>query len=230
MGTRAIRIVSIATAVAGCAGGARPTPVAPNEEPRDPSTDHRATEDPARSGPGGTGARLEGGCGFAPTALTPKYLLPFPEGELFTLTQGNCGRASHAGRFRYSFDFEMPIGTPVIAARDGVVFTVRGDRSDGTGRVGDENFIILEHEDGEYSRYIHLTRAGVFVLRGQAVSRGDTIGLSGHSGRSAFPHLHFDVAEACRAGPCQTVPSAFLNAEPPIPSERRTYSARGGSR
>ena len=168
---------------------------------------------------------LVGGCGPAPRTLVPLYTLPFTAGERYTLTQGNCGGASHAGRFSYAFDFAMPLGTPVVAARDGVVFTLRADRPDGTGLVGDENYLIIEHADGEYSRYIHLRRAGVFVMRGQSVRRGDTIALSGNSGRSAFPHLHFDVAEACRAGPCQTIPSAFSNARPPIPDARRPYAA-----
>lgn len=171
-------------------------------------------------------ALLVGGCGVAPIDLVPRYVLPFPSGGAHELTQGNCGGASHDGRFRYAFDFRMPVGTPLVAARDGVVLAVRDDRPDGTRRVGDENYVFVAHGDGEISRYIHLTRGGALVAPGDSVARGDTIALSGHSGRSVFPHLHFDVARGCSGEPCVTVPVAFLNANPPIPNERRLVEAR----
>jgi murein DD-endopeptidase MepM/ murein hydrolase activator NlpD len=166
---------------------------------------------------------LVGGCGPA-RGLRPLYDLPFARGESFELTQGNCGNASHDGRFRYSFDFRMPPGTPVLAARDGRVTNVRDDRPDGTRRVGDENFVIVLHDGGQYSRYIHLQRHSARVAKGEKVAAGDTIGLSGNSGQSMFPHLHFDVAKDCRQR-CETIPSAFRNAEPPIPDAREQVRA-----
>ena len=176
---------------------------------------------------------LVGGCGPADDDLVPKYTLPFPAGDAYPLTQGNCGAASHDGRFAFSFDFRMPVGTPVVAARDGVVFALREGRPNGTRRIGDENYVFVRHEDGEISRYIHITTDGVLVERGERVARGDTIALSGNSGRSAFPHLHFDVARGCGAERCVTVPSAFLNASPPIPlelGEIRAVEPRGSVR
>lgn len=170
--------------------------------------------------PAGT---LVGGCGPA-RGLRPLYDLPYAVGESFELTQGNCGRVSHDGRFRYSFDFRMPPGTPVLVARDGRVTDVRDDRPDGTRRVGDENFVIVLHDDGQYSRYIHLQRYSARVAKGERVWVGDTVGLSGNSGRSLFPHLHFDVAKNCR-NRCETIPSAFRNAEPPIPNAREEVVA-----
>lgn len=162
-------------------------------------------------------ARLVGGCGAAPEDLFPKYVLPFPEGGAHPLTQGNCGSASHDGRFSFSYDFRMPVGSPVIAARDGVVLALREGRPNGTRRIGDENYVFVAHADGEISRYIHVTTHGVLVERGDRVVRGDTIALSGNSGRSAFPHLHFDVSRGCVTERCVNVPSAFMNASPPIP-------------
>ncbi len=202
--------VTIGMTFLACASGAPSRPAVPNANA------------PHSTAPS---ERLIGGCGVSSRELRPKYVLPFAPGDRYTLTQGNCGAASHGGRFSYAFDFEMPTGTPVIAARDGVVYSVRDDRPDGSGQVGDENFVIVAHDDGEYSRYIHLTTAGALVRKGQAVTRGDTIALSGHSGRSAFPHLHFDVSRSCRSGSCRTVPTAFLNARPPIPTDRRAYPA-----
>jgi len=190
----------LAVALAGCASAPRPSAVA-------------------------VLPRLVGGCGEAPSALLPKYALPFPEGSAYSLTQGNCGRASHDGRFSFSFDFRMPIGTAVVAARDGVIYALREGNPNGTGRVGDENYVFVSHADGEISRYIHVTTNGVLVERGARVSRGDTIALSGHSGRSAFPHLHFDVSRGCGTARCVNVPAAFVNSEPPIPTALRDYLA-----
>lgn len=167
---------------------------------------------------------LVGGCGEAP-GLAPRYVLPFPPGEAYELTQGNCGEESHGGRFRYAFDFRMPIGTPVIAARSGFVVTARDGNPDGTRRVGDENMLIIEHPDGELSRYIHLRQHGVLVEEGDRVAAGDTVARSGNSGRSAFPHLHFDIVDRCGADGCRTTPAAFLNAEPPIPISRDRIEA-----
>ncbi len=180
---------------------------------------------PGASGPGGRAAPLAGGCGLAPLDLRAKYVLPFTVGSSFELLQGNCGPHSHDGRFNFSFDFRMPMRTPIIAARDGVVDAVRESKPDGTNRVGDENYVIIDHGDGEYSRYIHLTSDGGLVSRGERVARGDTIALSGDSGRSAFPHLHFDVVDGCTNGICWTIPAAFLNSDPPIPTRRGFFTA-----
>lgn len=197
-------------ATAGTPGAPGPSP-APRE-PEDPPPRERSVP-------------LEGGCGLAPRDLRAKYVLPFSVGSGYRLLQGNCGSQSHGGRFNFSFDFRMPMRTPIIAARDGLVSEVREDRPDGTDRVGDENYVIIDHGDGEYSRYIHLSQGGALVSPGEWVARGDTIALSGDSGRSAFPHLHFDVAEGCADGVCWTIPAAFLNSEPPIPDRRAVLTA-----
>lgn len=167
---------------------------------------------------------LVGGCGPVP-GLAARYILPFTSGTAHELTQGNCGAESHGGRFRYAYDFRMPPGTPVLAARDGVVMAVRDRNPDGTRQVGDENFLIVRHRDGEMSRYIHLRQDGARVEEGQQVAAGDTIALSGNSGRSSFPHLHFDVAGHCGTDGCRTIPSAFRNADPPMPHGRGMVEA-----
>jgi len=158
--------------------------------------------------------------------LVALYILPFPAGETHSLTQGNCGAESHSGRFRYAFDFRMPPGTSIVAARGGTVVVVRDDRPDDTGRVGDENLVMIEHPDGHLSRYIHLASHGARVVEGDRVAAGDTIALSGNSGRSAFPHLHFDVADRCGRDGCRTIPAAFRNADPPVPIGRGPVEAR----
>jgi murein DD-endopeptidase MepM/ murein hydrolase activator NlpD len=93
---------------------------------------------------------------------------------------GNRGRKFHQGA-----DFRAHIGTPVLAANDGVVVYV-GSRIRGYGRM-----IVLKHDDGFYSVYAHHSKNLVKV--GKLVSRGDKIALSGRSGRASGPHLHFEI-------------------------------------
>jgi len=195
--------IAVSVGLIGCASG--PVPRADGRPPVETSV-------------------LVGGCGPA-RGLAARYILPFTPGEAYELTQGNCGGESHGGRFRYAYDFRMPPDTPVLAARAGVVMTVRDANPDGTRRVGDENFLIIRHPDGELSRYIHLRQDGALVGEGEPVTAGDTIALSGNSGRSSFPHLHFDVADRCGSGGCRTIPSAFVNADPPMPDGRGPVEA-----
>jgi len=74
--------------------------------------------------------------------------------------------------------------TPVLATADGVV-TFAGNKG-GYGVM-----VIVEHGYGYETRYAHLNK--VKVKKGQKVSRGDAIALSGNSGRSSGPHLHYEV-------------------------------------
>lgn len=225
-GSAGARLLPVAFLLAACVSGGGAEPRSrPGLETKDEARVARPARGEADAGASDAAAGLTGGCGPAPAGLAPKYILPFPPGEAFPLTQGNCGGVSHSGRFAYAYDFRMPVGTPVIATRDGIVAAARDHRPDGTRALGDENFVFLEHEDGEISRYIHLRRGGSLVEPGESVSRGDTIAWSGDSGRSAFPHLHFDVAGRCDTGGCYTIASAFLNSVPPIPIESGNYFA-----
>jgi murein DD-endopeptidase MepM/ murein hydrolase activator NlpD len=55
------------------------------------------------------------------------------------------------------------------------------------------NHIIIRHSDGTLAKYWHLIKEGAFVEVGDDVNKGQVIGLSGNTGYSAFPHLHFKV-------------------------------------
>lgn len=140
------------------------------------------------------------------------YVLPFPSQRSYQLTTPNCAKTHH-GRtpFRYAFDFAMPLGDTIIAARGGRVVAVEAENPDGTRLAGDENFVIVRHEDGTYGRYLHLKRSGVLVDSGARVRQSQPIALSGDSGRSTGPHLHFDVAQ-CEFMHCPTLPVTFANA------------------
>ena len=91
-------------------------------------------------------------------------------------------------------DFAAPIGTPVIATGDGLITNVNHNaKHNGYGRQ-----IMIEHEEAFESdciqtRYAHLSK--ILVREGQHVHRGDTIALSGNTGLSTAPHLHYEVIQ-----------------------------------
>ncbi|BCA80493.1 peptidoglycan DD-metalloendopeptidase family protein [Desulfuromonas sp. AOP6] len=81
-------------------------------------------------------------------------------------------------------DFAMPTGTPVLATGDGVVTRVQDHPFAG-------KYIEVQHGSHYTTRYLHLSRS--LVRRGQTVQRGQRIALSGNTGRSTGPHLHFEL-------------------------------------
>ncbi|HCT3693431.1 TPA: murein DD-endopeptidase MepM [Proteus mirabilis] len=81
-------------------------------------------------------------------------------------------------------DFAMPVGTPVLATGDGEVIV-----SKYSGAAG--NFIAIRHGSQYTTRYMHLRQ--LLVKPGQRVKRGDRIALSGNTGRSTGPHLHYEL-------------------------------------
>jgi murein DD-endopeptidase MepM/ murein hydrolase activator NlpD len=125
------------------------------------------------------------------------------------VSQGNCTTGGHRGRYKHSFDFAMPIGTVVTAARAGTVTFVEERFGDDTTTIAENNFIVLRHNDGLFTAYSHLTPDGALVEVGDVVAAGDPIARSGNSGYTGgFPHLHFHL-ETC--GTCFTAPITFRN-------------------
>ena len=129
-----------------------------------------------------------------------KYYQPFQYGEVRRVTCGN-GHGSHTnGGNRYAIDYGVPIGTPVVAAADGVVVAAEnrfGGPSSDAGRV---NLVGIKHANGQATVYLHLKHDGVAVKVGQKIMRGDLIGWSGNSGASSGPHLHFGVQNGYGGG------------------------------
>lgn len=81
-------------------------------------------------------------------------------------------------------DFAMPIGTPVVAPADGRVERVANHAAAG-------RYVVIRHDNGYRTRYLHLSRPLVSV--GERVTMGERIALSGNTGRSTGPHLHYEV-------------------------------------
>ncbi|WP_323756981.1 M23 family metallopeptidase [Roseivirga sp.] len=123
-----------------------------------------------------------------------EYLLPFKEGTSYRLTQGYNGTRTHQGD--NALDFTMDAGTTILAARAGEVVRIKEDSNQGCGskRCNDMgNYVTILHEDGTYADYLHLQFEGVTVELGDKVEAGDPIALSGNTGWSTGPHLHFIV-------------------------------------
>ena len=91
------------------------------------------------------------------------------------------------GRMHKGIDIANNTGTPVVAARDGIV-----SYSGWSGAYG--YLVEIAHSDGESTRYAHNSR--LLVKKGQVVPRGARISLMGSTGRSTGPHLHFEIRRA----------------------------------
>lgn len=121
-----------------------------------------------------------------------RYALPWVGGP-FHISQGPNGAYSHTGpKSRYALDIAMPEGTPIIAARAGVVVKVENNQS-GRGSEPSGNFVRVLHEDGTMGVYLHLMRGSVVVQEGAKVATGAPLARSGNTGNSTGPHLHFVV-------------------------------------
>jgi murein DD-endopeptidase MepM/ murein hydrolase activator NlpD len=143
------------------------------------------------------------------------YALPFAPDARWRILQGYGSRFSHTGLETWTIDFDMPVGSPVHAAREGIVVRVRSvhDQScweRGCGRYA--NFIVVLHADRTTGEYYHLRKDGVVVEPGERVARGQLIGYSGNTGRSTMPHLHFGVYRATSWGRTESVPVSFMTA------------------
>jgi hypothetical protein len=133
------------------------------------------------------------------------YALPYPRGKTFAVLQGFHGTFSHHGSNEYAVDFNCPVATPVVAARPGVVVAANAS-AQGSGTSPEflddkrANFVIIRHDDGTLGEYMHLSPSGVEVTPGQSVARGQELALSGNTGFSSTPHLHFQVMTAAGDG------------------------------
>ncbi len=132
------------------------------------------------------------------TRIPPTYIKPISGGRL----SSNFGRRSAptrgASTYHKGVDWATPVGTAVVASSAGTV--VRAGWGSGYGYV-----VYINHQDGRQTRYGHLSK--VLVKVGQTVSQGEKIALSGNTGRSTGPHLHFEIL----IGGNQVNPLQYLN-------------------
>ena len=159
------------------------------------------------------------------------YRLPYATELSYRVLQGYGSRFSHTGRETYAVDFDMPVGTPVFAARAGRVAMLeeshtKGCWEDGCGQYA--NYIVIMHDDGTTGEYYHLHKDGALVELGDHVKRGQKIGLSGNTGHTTMPHLHFAVYRPIEWGRTQSIEVRFESADGIIngPQQGARYEAR----
>lgn len=124
------------------------------------------------------------------------YSLPMADDSGWHQGQGFDGGFSHKDeQNRYAVDLVIDENTPILAARGGVVMQVESafDKSGLDSKKFSEraNLVRILHSDGSMGVYAHLKQNGVYVRVGQKVSLGQRIGVSGNTGYSSGPHLHF---------------------------------------
>jgi len=152
------------------------------------------------------------------------YALPYSSKLSYRVLQGYGSRFSHTGREQYAVDFDMPVGTPVHAARSGVVARTEDSHSkgcweDNCGQYA--NFVVILHSDGTTGEYYHLAEGGALVEVGDNVVRGQAIALSGNTGHTTMPHLHFAVYRAIDWGRTQSIAVRFDSTDGIIDRPRR---------
>ncbi|MEZ2237766.1 M23 family metallopeptidase [Microcoleus sp.] len=133
-----------------------------------------------------------------------------------SLTQGANGSLSHKGRSQYALDYGTDgiIGKPVYAMRSGTVKRVIDgypDTGGGEEKANQANMVVIEHDGGYRSAYLHLqnkftSKVPGGIKEGASVSAGQLIGYSGNSGYSTGPHLHVEVHKPENGFFGQTVP------------------------
>jgi murein DD-endopeptidase MepM/ murein hydrolase activator NlpD len=125
------------------------------------------------------------------------YRVPYAVGSTYRISQAFPRQITHdTPESQYAIDFALPDGTPVYAARDGIVINARHDSFRG-GRdpamMDQANVIFVLHDDGTIGVYAHMHWDSIRVRIGQRVARGEYLANSGSTGFSTGPHLHFAV-------------------------------------
>ncbi|MFE6364223.1 M23 family metallopeptidase [Streptomyces sp. NPDC057806] len=116
---------------------------------------------------------------------------------------GGMWQSTHSGQ-----DFAVASGTQVYAAHGGTVVKA-GSNGAGDGPAYG-NAVVIKHGNGTYSQYAHLSK--IQVKAGQIVKTGQRIALSGNTGNSSGPHLHFEIRTTANYGTAVD-PVAFLRAK-----------------
>ncbi len=141
------------------------------------------------------------------------YSLPYAKGTSHLLLQGYFSSFSHKNRA--AIDFKMRPGTEVFAARGGIVIRLEEQHTKG-GRNKkyrkDANLVVIQHDDGTRAGYWHLQHNGVLVNIGDTIKQNQLIALSGKTGYTFLPHLHF-IVWTNRNGSWQQVPTRFLTSK-----------------
>lgn len=138
------------------------------------------------------------------------YHLPYEENKTHVLVQGYFSNYTH--KHRAALDFKMKRGTKICAVRDGIVVRLKEDGNKGGSNSKYRsfgNFVVIQHADSSRTGYWHLQFNGVLVNVGDTVKQGQVIGLSGKTGYTYFPHLHFIIWSSDKKNGWQQIGSRF---------------------
>lgn len=149
--------------------------VAPNLLPLDPPTAQPAPGDQPAPQPA--------------AAPAPDWSAPAPDAP--TSNPYGVANSEYAAGYHTGVDFAVAPGTPVLAVGDATVVSAAWD-----GAYGKE--VVLRLADGHFAQYAHLS--ALSVSAGARVSAGQRVGLSGSTGNSTGPHLHFEIRTSNRYG------------------------------
>lgn len=118
------------------------------------------------------------------TKIPPTYIRPISGGRLSSGYGGRKAPKKGASTNHKGIDLATPTGTAVMASCGGTVTRA--------GWLGNYGYVVfLSHPDGRETRYAHLSK--VLVSAGQSVKQGQKIALSGNTGNSTGPHVHFEI-------------------------------------
>lgn len=132
------------------------------------------------------------------TKTPPSYIKPISGGRQTSGFGRRKAPKKGASTYHKGVDWAVPTGTTVVASCGGTV--AKAGWGSGYGYV-----VYINHEDGSQTRYAHLSK--VLVSPGQKVVQGQKIALSGNTGVSTGPHLHFEIL----IGGKQVNPLPYLN-------------------
>lgn len=151
-------------------------------------------------------------------ALSFDYSLPYSPTQSFKVIQANLGKFSHHSPLQYAVDFAMPIGTIIHAARGGIVYRIKTDsKVSGLSKkfLNQANFIVIKHDDETLAFYAHLQHRGAKVVVGDKVLKQQEIGLSGNTGYTLSPHLHFEIFKFTKGFNRKSIKISFKTAKGP---------------
>lgn len=132
------------------------------------------------------------------TKIPPTYIKPISGGRLSSGFGRRKAPTRGASSYHKGIDWATPVGTAVMASCTGTV--AKAGWGSGYGYV-----VYINHADGRQTRYGHLSK--VLVKQGQTVTQGQKIALSGNTGVSTGPHVHFEIL----IGGAQVNPFDYLN-------------------
>ncbi|WP_448318231.1 M23 family metallopeptidase [Streptomyces sp. CO7] len=138
----------------------------------------------------------------AKKAAKPSWVDPVQHYKLSASFAQNGGMWAHKHSGQ---DFAVPTGTKVFAAHEGTVVKAGGWGAGDGPAYG--NAVVIKHDNGTYSQYAHLSKIQVNI--GEKVNTGEQIALSGNTGNSSGPHLHFEIRTTANYGSAVD-PAKFL--------------------